>query len=792
MYFTKEDYTNILQWLMHRTVRDSELPPACPLDGTESISILQDNRNRVMKMYDFARYVAKLNLPDFYNVTSDLCKPFISLKEAISSVPVEQRKLGLVVTYHNEHGNWEIVQFSGASVNQWDSLNYWNNLIYQALDEFILYPDEEDITGVRDGNRTFLKFKDREYNPEDFSGLGRVILRKNLVGTQACSIDDEDHYANILTQEMINEENTVYIIQYDFDLNNKNLSIPKGSVLWFQGGSLNNGTIFLQETPILGAFEFSDMGDVKLFGKFNTGQIMTFSDDSYLSKDGCYFTETTKQSSASPTEDPKQDREVFYCISSNAYNETSRQELRWWNGTEWVLILDITDYNEIKSIIADLIDKHNAEMSACYQYFKKRCHDIEVRVSEAESRLDNHDTAISNINSSITDIQNDITNISGNINNITQDISRIESSIENISSIVQDIDNIIQSQIENYFQEHVITGANSITVNGSTYTPDQNGNITLPDYPTPTPSTPTELQKLKFTGAVSAEYDGTEEVTVNIPTGGGSTEVADKVAHKLIFEGAVSAEYDGSEEIRVTIPNSSGGGTPETPSVEDLDLKALTITNHNGTSSTQFNCKEDKTVTIDKIRIKSNPSDSEVVPYDVTGSGVDALKSYDLDVLGSDNVVDLTNMNFGTNVSPIILFNGHYKRNAITDRIWNYISGNKHPFIKAFSVNSVDDSCKITLHKVANGTLHIGACVAVATDIEEKPLVDTTGGRYKNTAFGVQCGAVNNSNGKDIDIYIHGWGPSGGAAGQSNSGHIGQYGGHILGFNVILVGYITF
>lgn len=398
MYFTQEDYLKIENWLYKRTVKDTDFPAADPIDGTESIPIIQDKKNKVIGMNDFVKEVANMKLPDFYNVSSNSKKYCLTLKEAISLVPIKQRKIGLTITYNNEFGNWVIYQFKGSSLNQWDSLNYWDSIIKEAIEEYLFFPDEEDITGVRDGNRTFLKFRDKDYNPEDFSGMGRVILRKNLVGTEACSIDDEDHLLNILKQDMIDKENTVYIVQYDFDLNGGTISIPKGCTLWFQGGSINNGNIYLQETAILGAFEFADMGDATLFGKFNTGQIMTFSDDSYKAKEGGYFKPTVKNSSATKEEDAKQDKETFYDIDNDAYSTVTRQELRWWNGEEWILILDITDYDEIKSIISNLIDKHNAEMSACYKYFKARCYALELRMGNAEKtlvehgkRLDKHD-----------------------------------------------------------------------------------------------------------------------------------------------------------------------------------------------------------------------------------------------------------------------------------------------------------------------------------------------------------------------------------------------------------------
>lgn len=63
--------------------------------------------------------------------------------------------------------------------------------------------DEEDIT---EQNGT-LQLANKTYDKQSFSGLGRVYLRKNIVGDK-----------NVLTQAMINKANTIYVIQYDYDL----------------------------------------------------------------------------------------------------------------------------------------------------------------------------------------------------------------------------------------------------------------------------------------------------------------------------------------------------------------------------------------------------------------------------------------------------------------------------------------------------------------------------------------------------------------------------------------------
>lgn len=80
-----------------------------------------------------------------------------------------------------------------------------------------------------------MKLKDKNYDDSSYTGLGRKILRKNIIDNK-----------NILLQSEINDGFTIYIVQYDFDLNGEVIEIPYGSVLDMRGGSFNNGTIMLR------------------------------------------------------------------------------------------------------------------------------------------------------------------------------------------------------------------------------------------------------------------------------------------------------------------------------------------------------------------------------------------------------------------------------------------------------------------------------------------------------------------------------------------------------------------
>lgn len=122
-------------------------------------------------------------------------------------------------------------------------------------------PDEEDITTEGDTPQTqVLKLKDRAYDSLNASGKGYKILRKNWQ-----PINRERK--NVLTQEMINEPNTIYEIRYDFDLNGAEIEIKEGCVLSFVGGRFSNGILngsdtrltydryrFLQNINIKGTF----------------------------------------------------------------------------------------------------------------------------------------------------------------------------------------------------------------------------------------------------------------------------------------------------------------------------------------------------------------------------------------------------------------------------------------------------------------------------------------------------------------------------------------------------------
>jgi hypothetical protein len=127
------------------------------------------------------------------------------------------------------------------------------------------------------GDQNVLKFKDKIFNPEECSGMGKVFLRKNLIS----DVNNCGRNINVLTQDMFEDEhglpliNTMFIIQYDYNLDKGFITIPENSVLVFAGGSLSNGTVMLNNTLILpAALDIEHFMSVNIRGTYREGSLV--------------------------------------------------------------------------------------------------------------------------------------------------------------------------------------------------------------------------------------------------------------------------------------------------------------------------------------------------------------------------------------------------------------------------------------------------------------------------------------------------------------------------------------
>jgi hypothetical protein len=271
MYFTQEDYRKIEKWLLANSKKDTQfVEAATPLQGNETIAFVQNGKNVKTSVKDIVDQFFLLGVSDFLNITDKYGEKNITINQAIQLIPFRSRKIGQVITFIDEYGNWAIYQFQGKALNQWNNTTLWINILGSIVVSDVV-PDEEDITGVKDGDKLILKFANKKYDPEQWSGLGRTYLRKNVT-TVIDSNTGQRRVTNLLSQDMMPAEDTIYILQYDYDLNGQTVIIPDNSVILFEGGTVSNGNLNFVNTTLVA--ETQVFKNVALEGKI-TNKVCT-------------------------------------------------------------------------------------------------------------------------------------------------------------------------------------------------------------------------------------------------------------------------------------------------------------------------------------------------------------------------------------------------------------------------------------------------------------------------------------------------------------------------------------
>lgn len=262
-----------------------QLPKRDVLTGNEQFPFQEDRENgsitpNVLKSFissgkgGYMSYITEYNVSIHHPSSGIDSGNKYTLEGAIVQVPEDIRMVGLKVSFLNNSGLVETWEFAGGvfeNIENWksnedkladirdeaiskikevesDAISNFSSqritpdMLSESTKQFINgsgggtinnLADDEDLVSVDKGESlSVLKFADRTFSPDRFSGKGYKILRRNIVGRK-----------NILTQEMINQPDTIYEIRYDFDLNGAQITIPKNCILKFDGGSLSNGKL---------------------------------------------------------------------------------------------------------------------------------------------------------------------------------------------------------------------------------------------------------------------------------------------------------------------------------------------------------------------------------------------------------------------------------------------------------------------------------------------------------------------------------------------------------------------
>lgn len=138
MFFTREDILKIQQALFKVSVKDSELPNAKPVTPKDIISIVQNGKNKKIKIVDFLEQIS-LGNKDIININNKYDEHYISLSEAINLVPELQRREGLFITFQDVNGNWQFYQFKGT-LEEFSEEDKWFNLDFEKYLNEMLIP----------------------------------------------------------------------------------------------------------------------------------------------------------------------------------------------------------------------------------------------------------------------------------------------------------------------------------------------------------------------------------------------------------------------------------------------------------------------------------------------------------------------------------------------------------------------------------------------------------------------------------------------------------------------------
>lgn len=270
-----------------------QLPKRDVLTGNEQFPFQEDRENgsitpNALKSFissgkgGYMSYITEYNVSIHHPSSGIDSGNKYTLEGAIVQVPEDIRTAGLKVSFLNNSGLVETWEFAGGvfeNIENWksnedkltdirdeaiskikevesDAISNFSSqrvtpdMLSESTKQFINasgggtinnLADDEDLVSVDKGESlSVLKFADRAYNPGIYVGMGYKILRRNIIDGK-----------NTLTQEMVNQPHTIYMIQYDYDLNGATIRIPEGCVFDFQGGSLSNGFIAGNNTAII-------------------------------------------------------------------------------------------------------------------------------------------------------------------------------------------------------------------------------------------------------------------------------------------------------------------------------------------------------------------------------------------------------------------------------------------------------------------------------------------------------------------------------------------------------------
>ena len=127
--FASNQIEEIRKKLQLGGIKDTQFPQASPIDGTETIAIVQQGENRQLNLKTLIESVESSTSSDFTNLSKGGGGSY-TLEEALDLVNPINRKLGQVITFLDSNTNsWVIYQFKGDSIEDWSDSSMWENVL---------------------------------------------------------------------------------------------------------------------------------------------------------------------------------------------------------------------------------------------------------------------------------------------------------------------------------------------------------------------------------------------------------------------------------------------------------------------------------------------------------------------------------------------------------------------------------------------------------------------------------------------------------------------------------------
>ncbi|MBQ9391967.1 MAG: hypothetical protein IJU02_07230 [Lachnospiraceae bacterium] len=144
-HFTKEQIDEIKSRILNAGVKDTQFFPAESLTGTEQLAIVQNGENVRISLEDVWNGIANSQTSPLFNLThylelrdEDNRITTISLEEALPLCPSETRRIGQCITFMSTSGDWQIWQFFGNAISDWNITSKWRRVNIDTLYEFYL------------------------------------------------------------------------------------------------------------------------------------------------------------------------------------------------------------------------------------------------------------------------------------------------------------------------------------------------------------------------------------------------------------------------------------------------------------------------------------------------------------------------------------------------------------------------------------------------------------------------------------------------------------------------------